>query len=149
MIYLKNKDVNTVGNCNWQCYIERYPAANLASWDAAKDYWDTVGRAAGHNCRCDEIASIKMTFQVRGCEDYPVLPNPEMPGTSPDRDDFRQDPIGPRYVYHASPSDRKQVVVKELWGRFITPIEECPLVAMQIHDVRTLNGTVVPQAEWQ
>ena len=77
------------------------------------------------------------------------MPNPEMPETSPYRDDFREDPIGPRYIYHESPSDRKQELVKELWGRFITSIEECPLIAMQIYDVRTLNGTIVPQKEWQ
>ena len=25
----------------------------------------------------------------------------------------------------------------------------CPLVAMEIHDVKTLNGTIIPETEWQ
>ena len=51
----------------------------MANWDDAKDNWYNTGKAAGRNCRCDEVAEIKLTFKVRGCEDYPILPNPELP----------------------------------------------------------------------
>ena len=53
-IYIRNKDVNPTGQCNWQCYIDRYPQDNIANWDDAKTHWDTTGKAAGRNCRCDE-----------------------------------------------------------------------------------------------
>ena len=66
-IYLRNKDANPSGQCNWQCYIERYPQDNIANWDDAKDHWDATGKAAGRNCRCDEIASIKIIFKIVAC----------------------------------------------------------------------------------
>ena len=123
----------------------------MNTWDDAKVNWDTIGRAAGRNCRCDEIHSITITFRFGGCQDYPVLVNPELPEQYPQRDGYRMEASGPKYVYHEEPSkDSSKTVVKDLSDRFYSSASHiCPLDAMQINSVRSPNGTIIPESVWK
>ena len=132
VVHLKNKDVNPTGQCNWQCYIDRYPSDTMNTWDEAKANWSATGKAAGRNCRCDEVHSIKITFRIRGCEDYPIISNPELPLEYPALDGFRIESSVPRFIYYEEPIEKpNKILVKDLSDRFFSSAPEiCPLIAM-------------------
>ena len=146
-IILKNKDINPSGQCNWQCYIDRYPQDALPNWEEAQNNWDTSGKAAGRNCRCDEVAKIKVVFKVAGCEAYGIYRNKELPKEYPQRADYRMDVTGPKLYIHERPSTTG-TYTKDLSDRFISEDSKtCPLSDMRIAKVTTYDGEVV--SNWE
>lgn len=43
VVYLRNKNRNFSGTCNWQCYIDRYSHLTGKTWEEAKVYWLATG----------------------------------------------------------------------------------------------------------
>ena len=78
--------------------------------------------------------------------------NPDLPKTFPQRTDYLMSSTGPRWYYNINPDleKNKKPFVKDLSDRFISEDEAiCPVLGMEIFDVKTLNGTLIQKSEWE
>ena len=56
-------------NCNWQCYLDRYPDLQTAFGDdlaAAEKHWNTHGKKEGRDCSCGNlpVSSMSLLFKT-------------------------------------------------------------------------------------